>query len=199
MTWWTIWRFYPIKEGYFRIMEAGGWQMTRQWRQLVLQISGFCRSSIVDTFELHWQAHPRCRLHGSSWIRTFKSSLTVNWTVAWWCWTSSCFGSTNSGTRLFTKTQICLSCFGSTNLGRSASFQSSDGLFNLGCLLLFVSSPFILSFHCPCAPRLPCWGLSHCFGHDPSHSMHLAYEFGLTALASVSSSRPPQLGICCCR
>ena len=112
---------------------------------------------------------------------------------------SSCFGSTNSGTRLFTKTQICSSCFGSTNLGHSASFQSSDGLFYLGCLLLFVSSPFILSFHCPCAPRLPCWGLSHCFGHDPSHSMHLAYEFGLTALASVSSFRPLQLGICCCR
>ena len=33
----------------------------------------------------------------------------------------------------------------------------------------------------------------------PPHSMHLANEFGLTALASVSSSRPPQLGICCCR
>ena len=104
-----------------------------------------------------------------------------------------------SGTRLLTKTQICLSCFGSTNLGRSASFKSSDGLFYLDVWLWFSFPPLILSFHRPCAPRQPRWSLSHYFGHDPSHSMHLANEFGLTALASVSSSRPPQLGICCCR
>ena len=55
------------------------------------------------------------------------------------------------------------------------------------------------SINSPCAPRQPRWSLSHYFGRDPSHSMHLANEFGLTALASVSSSRPPQLGICCCR
>ena len=109
---------------------------------------------------------------------------------------SSCFGSTNSGTRLFTKTQICLSCFGSTNLGHSASFKSSDGLFYLDVWLWFSFPPLILSFHRPCAPRQPRWSLSHYFGRDPSHSMHLANEFGLTALASVSSSRPPQLGIC---
>ena len=30
-------------------------------------------------------------------------------------------------------------------------------------------------------------------GHDLSHSMHLANEIGLTALASVSSSRPPMI------
>ena len=53
---------------------------------------------------------------------------------------------------------------------------------------------FILSFHRPCAPRRPRWSLSHYFGRDPPHSMHLANEFGLTALASVSSSRPPQFG-----
>ena len=97
------------------------------------------------------------------------------------------------------KTQICLSCFGSTNLGHPASFQSSDGLFNLDVWLWFSFPPLILSFHRPCAPRRPRWSLSHYFGRDPSHSMHLANEFGLTALASVSSSRPPQLGICCCR
>ena len=42
----------------------------------------------------------------------------------------------------FTKTRVCLSCFGSANLGHSANFQSSDGLFNLGCLFLFVLFPF---------------------------------------------------------
>ena len=57
---------------------------------------------------------------------------------------SSCFGSTNSGTRLFTKTQICLSCFGSTNLGHSASFNSSDGLFYLDVWLWFSFPPLIL-------------------------------------------------------
>ena len=103
-------------------------------------------------------------------------------------------------TRLFTKTQICSSCFGSTNLGHSASFKSSDGLFYLDVWLWFSFPPLILSFHRPCAPRQPRWSLSHYyFGRDPSHSMHLANEFGLTALASVSSSRPPQFGICCCR
>ena len=112
---------------------------------------------------------------------------------------SSCFGSTNSGMRLFTKTQICLSCFGSTNLGHPASFKSSDGHVNLDVWLWFAFPPFILSFHRPCAPRRPRWSLSHYFGRDPPHSMHLANEFGLTALASVSSSRPPQFGICCCR
>ena len=101
--------------------------------------------------------------------------------------------------RLFTKTQICLSCFGSTNLGHPASFKSSDGLVKLDVWLWFSFPPFILSFHRPCAPRRPRWSLSHYFGRDPPHSMHLANEFGLTALASVSSSRPPQLGICCCR
>ena len=111
----------------------------------------------------------------------------------------SCFGSTNSDTRLFTKTQICLSCFGSTNLRHSASFQSSDGLFNLGCfvrvrLVSLSSSYFIVLVH------LGLDGASRTvFGHDSNHSMHLANEFGLTALASVSSSRLPQSGICCCR
>ena len=88
--------------------------------------------------------------------------------------------------RLFTKTQICLSCFGSTNLGHPASFKSLDGLVNLDVWLWFAFPPFILSFHRPCAPRRPRWSLSHYFGRDPPHSMHLANEFGLTALASVS-------------
>ena len=90
----------------------------------------------------------------------------------------------------------------SPSVGRASLPQGrvSDGHFNLGCWFLFTLFPFILSFHCPCAPRLPWWSLSHCIGHDPFHSMHLANEFGLTALASVSSSRPLQLlGICRCR
>ena len=72
------------------------------------------------------------------------------------------------------QTRVCSSCFGSTNsvLG---TLQVLDGLF-FGCGLLF---PLILSFHRPCAPRQPRWSLSHHFGHDPSHSMHLANEFGL--------------------
>ena len=82
--------------------------------------------------------------------------------------------------------RFVLSCFGSTNLGHSASFGSSDGLFYLGVWLWFFFSPLILSFHRPCAPRQSRWSLSHYFGRDPSHSMHLANEFGLTALASVS-------------
>ena len=110
----------------------------------------------------------------------------------------SCFGSTNSGTRLFTKTQICLSCFGSANLGHFASFQSSDGLFTFDVCFMFVSpssSHSIVLVHLGCLD-----GASRTvLGHDPIHSMHLANEFDLTALASVSSSRPPQLGICCCR
>ena len=36
-----------------------------------------------------------------------------------------------------------------------ASFQSSDGLFNLECLFWFARFPFILSFHCLGAPCLP--------------------------------------------
>ena len=111
---------------------------------------------------------------------------------------SSCFGSTNSGTRLFTKTQICLSCFGSTNLGTLQVFNLRTAFLTLmfGCGFLFPlsSSHFIVPVHLGGLD-----GLSHHFGHDLSHSMHLANEFGLTALASVSSSRPPQLGSCCCR
>ena len=55
---------------------------------------------------------------------------------------------------LFTKTQICLSCFGSTSLGHSASFQSSDGPFNLDVWLWFYfplsSSHFIVLVHLGC-------------------------------------------------
>ena len=136
------------------------------------------------------------------WLRVLRFTPQPGCALA--CFTktrvcSSCFGSTNSGMRLFTKTQICSSCFGSTNLGPSASFKSSDGLVKLDVWLWFSFPPFILSFHGPCAPRRPRWSLSHYFGRDPPHSMHLANEFGLTALASVSSSRPPQFGICCCR
>ena len=107
----------------------------------------------------------------------------------------SCFGSTNSGTRLFTKTQICLSCFDSANLGHFAGFQSSDGLFTFGCCLF--ASP--LSSHSMVLVHLDCLHGASCtvLRHDPIHSMHLANEFDLTALASVSSSRLPQLGICC--
>ena len=83
-------------------------------------------------------------------------------------------------------------------LGTLQVFNLRTALFTLmfGCGFLF---PLIPSFHRPCAPWRPRWSLSHYFGCDPSHSMHLANEFGLTARASVSSSRPPKLGICCCR
>ena len=57
---------------------------------------------------------------------------------------------------------------------RKHVFKSSDGLFNLDVWLWFSFPPLILSFHRPCAPRQPRWSLSHHFGRDPSHSMHLA-------------------------
>ena len=63
---------------------------------------------------------------------------------------TSCFGSTISGMRLFTKTWL-RSCFGSTS-GHLACFNFRTAL-QVTCCLCF---PLIPSFHLPRAPRLPC-------------------------------------------
>ena len=95
---------------------------------------------------------------------------------------TSCFGSTNSGMRLFTKSQICISCFGSTNPGRLASFN-----FRMALLVVFPPHP-IVSF-------VPCFSSAVQVDSrtmlDHTHSMRLANGSNLTALASVSLSRPP--------
>ena len=83
-----------------------------------------------------------------------------------------------------------------TTLLPTSEFLRLPDVFSVIGVFFSPSHPLISSSLCTSQPQ---WSLSHYFGHDPSHSMHLANEFGLTALASVSSSRPPQLGICCCR
>ena len=99
---------------------------------------------------------------------------------------TSCFGSTNFGMRLFTKSQICLSCFGSTNPGHLACFNFRTA-FTSYLLVVFPPHPFV-SF-VPCTSSAVQVDSRTMLDH--AHAMRLANGSDLTALASVSSSRPP--------
>ena len=98
---------------------------------------------------------------------------------------TSCFGSTNFGMRLFTKSQICISFFGSTNPGHLASFNfQTPYKLLVGCV-----SPHPFVSFVPCTSSAVQIHSDTMLDHN--HSMCLANGSNLTALASISSSRPP--------
>ena len=103
----------------------------------------------------------------------------------------------------FTKTRVCLSCFGYKLRARGFSprprfVQVASALQILGKLQVFQFSDGLPRYVSVLFPLHPFVSLVLCFSsavqadpRTPPHTMRLANESDLTALASVSSSRPP--------